>query len=165
MGRTSWSFFAIALLGACDVQPAMVVDPRNALLTSGKISRAEEAPFRLVAEHPCEPGVIVTLEGTVHRQFDTQTDQAGGTHIRFHLNPRDVSGTDTNGVSYDAHGASNNNLLIKAGAANTETFVSVFNVRAPQTGSDFVVHENTHITLNANGEVTAVVDNTKVICS
>jgi hypothetical protein len=143
----------------------MVVEPRNALLTYATTRSANDTPFRLVAEHPCEPGVIVTLDGTVHQQFEVRSDQSGGTHVRFHLNPRDVSGTDTNGVTYDAHGAANNTLLIKPGSANTETFVSVFNVRARQSESDFVVHENTHITLNANGEPTAVVENTKVICN
>src|SRR5437870_11727085 len=45
-----------------------------------------------------------------------------------------------------------------------ETFVNNFRIIGQARGNNFLIHENFHITINANGRVTAFVDNFSVDC-
>ena len=46
----------------------------------------------------------------------------------------------------------------------TTTFVNNFRVIGQSTGKDFLVHENFHLTITANGAATAFLDNFSVEC-
>jgi hypothetical protein len=45
-----------------------------------------------------------------------------------------------------------------------QTFVNNFRIIGQGPGNNFLVHENFHLTINANGEVTATHDNFSVEC-
>ena len=164
MKHRKWMLLAVALLAGCGDENANPVEPRRAQLDAS-VTTASTVPFALTAPHPCQPGTIVTLTGTLHFEFKTHFDSAGGLHVKLHANPQDVTGSDTNGVTYHAHGATNQSILIKANAADENTFVNTINVRGSEKDTSFVIHEVVHITVNANGEVTAVVVKSDLKCN
>jgi hypothetical protein len=45
-----------------------------------------------------------------------------------------------------------------------QTFVNNFRIIGQGPGNNFVLHENFHLTINANGEVTTVHDNFSADC-
>jgi len=51
-----------------------------------------------------------------------------------------------------------------SGLPFTFTSVNNFRIIGQGPGNNSVVHENTHITINANGTITASVDNFKATC-
>lgn len=100
----------------------------------------------------------VALQGSLHFTIGVTEDQRGGSHARLHVNYQGVTGTGTvSGVTYEVPTTAN--LNVNMGSANTLTFT--VNVRFISHGSapNFNLHENFHVTINANGEITAVVDN------
>jgi hypothetical protein len=44
------------------------------------------------------------------------------------------------------------------------TFVNNFKIIGPGTDNNLLVHQNVHVTIDANGFVTTVIDNTTVEC-
>ena len=45
-----------------------------------------------------------------------------------------------------------------------QTFINNFRIIGQGPGNNFLVHENFHLTINANGDVTTVHDNFSVDC-
>jgi hypothetical protein len=46
----------------------------------------------------------------------------------------------------------------------SQTFVNNFRIIASGPGNNFLLHEETHITINANGAVTVLHDNLSIVC-
>jgi len=115
---------------------------------------------------PCAAGgagEFVQLSGTLHVLFVTTIDSRGGFHSKYHFQPQGVSGTGlTTGAKYQATGVTQGTFNGRVGFE--ETFVNNFRIIGQGPGNNFMIHENFHITVNANGEVTAFVDNFSVKC-
>ena len=115
---------------------------------------------------PCAAGgagEFVQLSGTLHVLFVTTLDSRGGFHSKFHFQPQGVSGTGlTTGAKYQATGVTQGTFNGRVGYE--QTFVNNFRIIGQGPGNNFMIHENFHITVNANGEVTAFVDNFSVKC-
>ncbi|HZM25136.1 MAG TPA: hypothetical protein VFC02_25525 [Anaerolineales bacterium] len=115
---------------------------------------------------PCAAGgagEFVQLSGTLHVLFVTTLDSRGGFHSKFHFQPQGVSGTGlTTGAKYQATGVTQGTFNGRVGFE--QTFVNNFRIIGQGPGNNFMIHENFHITVNANGEVTAFVDNFSVKC-
>lgn len=125
-----------------------------------------QEPIDIIVFVPCAAGGAgedVALSGTLHILFRTTFDNRGGFHTKFHFQPQGVSGTGlTTGDKYQATGVTQGTDNGKVGFEST--FVNNFRVIGQGPGNNFLVHENFHITFNANGEVTAFVDNFRVEC-
>ncbi len=115
---------------------------------------------------PCAAGgagEFVQLSGTLHVLFVTTIDSRGGFHSKYHFQPQGVSGTGlTTGAKYQATGVTQGTFNGRVGFE--QTFVNNFRIIGQGPGNNFMIHENFHITVNANGEVTAFVDNFSVKC-
>ena len=115
---------------------------------------------------PCAAGgagEYVVLSGTLHILFVTTIDNKGGYHSKYHFQPQGISGTGfTTGDKYQGTGVTQGTFNGKVGFEST--FVNNFKIIGQGPGNNFLLHENFHITVNANGEVTAVVDNFSVKC-
>jgi len=83
--------------------------------------------------------------------------------LSFVDNPQGVSGFSlTTGTKYQATGITRDNFSGRFGFE--ETFVNNFRIIGQGPGNNFLVHENFHITVNANGTVTSFHDNFSIEC-
>jgi sorbitol-specific phosphotransferase system component IIA len=82
----------------------------------------------------------------------------------IHFNYAGVSGIGlTTGNKYQASGG--DHFVSNSGRPGNEfTFVNNFLMTAPGRGNNLRVHELVHVTVNANGEITAETDNITVDC-
>jgi len=123
-------------------------------------------PIDLFVFVPCAAGgagELVQLQGPLHILFRTTIDNRGGFHSTFHFQPQGISGTGlTTGDKYQATGETQGTDNGQVGFEST--FVNNFKIIGQGPGNNFLVHENFHYTVNANGTVTAFVDNFSVEC-
>ena len=83
--------------------------------------------------------------------------------IKTHTQPQGISGQGlTTGDKYQATGVTQDQFNVTVG--QEETFVNNFRMIGQGPGNNFLVHETFHITINADGTVTTVVDNFGADC-
>lgn len=125
-----------------------------------------QIPYQVSVFVPCAvdgAGEIVDLSGTLHVVFDTTLNNSGGFHTKAHFQPQGVTGIGrTSGDKYQATGVTQQNFNGNVGTQFT--FVNNFRIIGQGPGNNFLVHQLVHITVNANGEVTAFVDNSSIEC-
>lgn len=118
---------------------------------------------------PCAAGgagEVVSLTGTLHLLIRATTDNTGGVHVGVHSQPVGVSGVgQTTGDTYRGTGVTQDEFNGRVDVGAEDTFVNNFRVIGQGPGNNFTVHQTIHITITANGDVGAVVDNTKISCS
>ena len=119
---------------------------------------------------PCAAGgagELVDLSGPLHTliTFTINGNNVSGT---AHFQPQGLSGTgETTGDKYQATGVTKDTSF-KVSFQNRQaqqTFVNNFRIIGTGPGNNFLVHEETHITINANGIVTVVHDNVSIALS
>jgi len=128
-----------------------------------------QIPFALGVVVPCAnggAGELVLLTGTLHVVIETTVDNQGGVHTQIHFQPQDVSGVGTiTGDAYRAVGVTRSDINATSGGAFETDFVNNFRIIGQGPGNNLQVHQVTHVTIDANGNVTAVVTNSTVTCS
>lgn len=120
----------------------------------------ETFPINFVIQGCEEP---IELSGQLHSVFHVTIDASGGVHVVGQTNPQGVTGIGlVTGTQYQGTGVSRFNFNMQAG----EEFTSVdsFKIIGRGTTDNLLVQGTFHVTVNANGEVTAVVDNFFVKC-
>jgi hypothetical protein len=125
-------------------------------------------PFDISIFIPCANGGVgetVELSGRLHILIHITTNDNNFV-IRSHFQPQNVSGVGlTTGDTYRGTGVTQNTQtgsFINGQA--TVTFVNNFLMIGQGPGNNFTVHQNVHMTLNANGDATASVDNFRTEC-
>jgi hypothetical protein len=150
----------LILLALLLMWPAAIVAKAESFTASVKI------PIDIVVFVPCANGGAgenVALSGTLHDLFHITLDGNGGFHSKFHVNPQGVSGIgETTGTKYQGTGVTQGTFNGQVGFETS--FVNNFRIIGQGPGNNFLVHENFHVTINANGTVTAFVDNFRVEC-
>jgi hypothetical protein len=125
-----------------------------------------EVPVNIGVFIPCAAGgagEVVFLTGDLHVLLRFTIDNVGGIHAGAHFQPQGVSGMgQTTGDKYQGTGVTQDEFNAKLGVE--ETFINNFHIIGQRNGNKFLVHETFHITINANGVVTAFVDNFSVDC-
>jgi hypothetical protein len=146
---------AIALAGAAGARAQATTVTTN-----------EQVPITLFAFVPCAndgAGELVELTGTLHLLSHVTIDAQGGLHVKQHAQPQGVSGIGlTTGDRYQGTGVTQSQF--NATAAVEETFINNFRIIGQGPDNNFLVHSTFHVTVNANGEVTTVVDNFSIEC-
>jgi hypothetical protein len=105
-------------------------------------------------------GDVVHLSGPLHVTLHETIDSAGGFHYKLQMQPQGVSGVDlTTGAKYQGTGVTQDMEIFTANGAVSLTFVDNFSIIGQGPDNNYTVHENTHFTINANGDVTAAIDN------
>jgi hypothetical protein len=108
-------------------------------------------------------GEEVHLTGYLHVTFRQTFDNAGGVHVKMHANPQGISGVGlTTGDQFRGTGVSQDQFNLKVGEQSTS--INNFNIIGKGPGNNALVHSTFHITVNANGTVTAFVDNSHSEC-
>jgi hypothetical protein len=108
----------------------------------------------------------VYVTGKAHLVVRFTTDAKGGVHGGFHLNHQGVSGTGLeSGANYSWPLVQSGSFNVAPGGAYTETFIVSDKLigQGPNNNSRIEVHF--HITVNANGQVTAFLDSFSLACN
>jgi hypothetical protein len=142
-----------------------------ALLTFGLAlpARAEivvndSIPYLFVVGNPCT-GEPVLLSGTLHRLVHVTTDENGGFHFYSHFQPMGISGEGLlSGRKYHGTGGTINMTNDSSGPHVEDSFVNNFKIVGQGPGGNWMVHTNTHFTIDANGNITTNIVNTSAEC-
>jgi len=155
MKRTPVIFLIATLL--------ILVTPRT---DNAEVIQRIDMPIATDVLIPCVAGgqdEIVALSGVVHLVFSVTTDSNGGLHINTHSNNQGVSGTGVmTGDKYQATGSSG--FSSNTNGAGEFTFVDNFGLIGQGPGNNFVIRETAHMTINANGDVTANISSLTAAC-
>jgi hypothetical protein len=110
-------------------------------------------------------GDVIHISGTLLQIFTETTTPSGGFIVSSHFQPQGIMGVDlTTGTRYVATGLTRDIQVVSPAGGFTETFVNRFHIQATKGAESFIVSEVSHITVNANGDVTAFVDNFSSTC-
>lgn len=132
------------------------------------VTTNEQVPFAQINLVPCANGglgELVLVQGTLHIQSHT-TINNNRASLKIHFQPQGATGTGlTTGDTYRATGVTqeHDSIPLTGGAFNF-TFVNNFRLIGPGPDNNFLVHQTVHVTVDANGVVTTVVDNTSIEC-
>jgi len=133
------------------------------------ITTNDFVPFAQVNLVPCAnggAGELVLVQGTLHIQQHITINNNRAT-IKSHFQPQGASGTGlTTGDSYNAVGVTQEvDTLALTGGATEFTFINNFRLIGQGPGNNLQVKQTIHTTINADGTVTSVVDNSSVECN
>lgn len=105
------------------------------------------------------------MSGTLHiLQHQTVTEN-GNVHVKVHFQPQGASGVGlVSGDTYHATGVTQEEFNINGPLPITDTFINNFRIIGQGPDNNLLVHTTIHITINANGELTADVVNATVEC-
>jgi type 1 fimbria pilin len=149
----SLSIVILALAALCLSAPAFAAN-------SGQL----EVQFSGTITNPCN-GETVAFGGTVHID-STVTINGNTAHLTSHANPQGVTGVgETTSAKYQANGVTRQDLQgsLVNGSVNF-AFINRFDFMGRGSVPNFSVHETAHITVNANGTITASFDNFSATC-
>lgn len=120
-------------------------------------------PFSTQVYIPCAAGgagEFVEISGNLHVVFHV-TINGNNAIIKSHAQPQGISGVGmTTGLMYQATGVTQD--ISKSSASNGQyaySFVNNFRIIGQGPGNNYIVQNLFHVTFNANGELTAEVDN------
>lgn len=151
---------ASLLCAACAGEPSaprLAADAPSRVMGSSGLETHFRFPIEIVQFVPCANGNVgeqVTLAGTLHLLTNVTASASGNFLVRMHLQPQGVSGRGlTTGARYQGTGVTQE--VFTTAAAQTQSFVNSFRIIGQGRGNNLLIHETIHITVNANGAVTA----------
>jgi hypothetical protein len=110
-------------------------------------------------------GEVVALSGPIHTLIVSNTND-NTVSGKVHNQPQGISGEGvTTGDKYQGTGVTQDHFTssLQNGQLN-ETFVNNFRIIGQGRGNNFLLHTVTHLTINANGDVTADHEITSAEC-
>ena len=108
-------------------------------------------------------GEMAMLSGYLHILTTSTTDAAGGAHLTTHFQPMGISGVGMiTGDRYQGTGVTRQSVNLTPGTSMT--MVNNFRIIGQGRGNNYLVHSTVHLTINANGEVTADVSLSSTEC-
>ncbi len=117
-----------------------------------------------VIQNPCSPEAVV-LSGDLHLVIHVTEDNRGGYHMEVETNTEGLSGTGlTTGVSYRASETTGDSWY--AGVPFPSVYTSTKDTELLSQGDtdNFLMHFDLHVTVNADGVLSALVDNLRAGC-
>jgi hypothetical protein len=121
-------------------------------------------PITILVNIPCVPETVL-LTGELHVLIAQEVDSNGGIHIKSHSQPQGISGVGMlTGDKYQGTGVTQEHFNDHAGLPIEDTFVNNFRIIGQGPGNNFLVHTTLHITIDANGVLTADVVNASTDC-
>ncbi len=157
MYRAKSAFLLLAVLFAFVGQAGYAAAQATA------ITRSLRLPIAFDVFVPCAAGgagEFVSLSGTLHGLVHLTFDANGAIHAKFHDQPQRLSGFgQTSGATYQGTGVTQDLVNM-----NPSTYVNNFRIIGQGPNNNFLVHELFHLTRNAKGETTTIVDFVSVEC-
>ena len=133
------------------------------------ITTNDFVPFALSAFVPCAnggAGETVLVQGTLHVEQHI-TINGNRANIRSHFQPQGADGVgQITGDVYNAVGVTQdqNSIPISNGAFEF-TAINNFRLIGQKTDNNLQVHQSVHVTIDANGNVTTVIDHESIDCN
>lgn len=159
------SRFALSLLAVL-ILMAVLFGSVSARAAADTFTVSQDVPISLSVTIPCANGGMgedVVLTGNLHDLYHITFDARGGYHFTYLDNPQGITGTGSvTGAKYQGTGGTHGQVTGQVGYE--ETFVNNFRMIGQGPGNNFMVHETSHVTINANGTLTAWIDNISVEC-
>jgi hypothetical protein len=109
----------------------------------------------------CEDAERIALSGTINFVDEMTTNSNGETTHTIHFNPQGVTGVgEETGTTYRGTGSTTTTVTFDENhEIRTRTFVNNFNIIATEpSGISSIEHNVVHVTVNAQGEITAKFD-------
>ena len=135
---------------------------------AAEVTENDKIPVEIDLDIPCAnggAGELVSLTGNLH-VLTTYSINGNVIRGRFHDQPEDSKGFGSvTGDRYEATGVSQGQF--KASLQNGQaivSFINNFRIIGQGTGNNFLVHQNVHMTINANGDLTTIVDQVRADC-
>jgi hypothetical protein len=155
MNQAKSAFFFLAVV------LAFVGQTGYASAQATAITLSLQLPIAFDVFVPCAAGgEFVSLSGTLHGIVHLTFDANGAFHAKFQDQPQRLSGFgQTSGAAYQGTGVTQDLLN-----TNPSTYVNNFRIIGQGPNNNFLVHEFFHLTRNANGETTTIVDFLSVEC-
>lgn len=152
----------VAMFTACKKEMNTISSGENISLSKATVFTSnEKQPLDEIVFVPCAnngTGENVHLTGTIHILIHTVLNKNNFT-TKYHFQPQGISGTgEITGDKY--HGSGVTQEEVKGSLKNgkyIDTYINNFKI--VRHGTNYKIHVNTHITVNATGETTATVDN------
>lgn len=124
----------------------------------------ETIPFTSTLTNLCN-GDQVTFQGNMHLTNHVTFDAGGGFHLKTHVNYQNVSATGTpSGATYQVRTVSNETTNDSDGAQSEMTVIQTVKLIAQGPALDYFIKFVFHVTVNANGETTSTVVETRIEC-
>ena len=132
-------------------------------IVSAEVTQNLVIPFNAVIGNACL-GESVALTGNLHILV-IQQRTGNGMLMASHSQPAGVSGTGVvSGASYRGTGVTRNVTFNDGTPPFDFTLVNNFRIVGSGSANNYMVHSTIHMTVNANGEVTAEVTKTETTC-
>jgi hypothetical protein len=136
-----------------------------AITSASATAVTEKVPFDLVLAPEEACGEAIQLSGTLLTEFSFTETSGGNVEIGFHFNPQGITGVGlTSGATYHATGETLGTTTIRATGGFSDTFVNNFKIIGEGSAPNFLETDVIHLTVNANGVVTATVEQSMIRC-
>lgn len=171
---------SLAFAAACSEAPTQsatqrVAAPRADVVAnaaSGQLATGERVnltiPTQFHAQNPCAGGrfgEIVVFTGDQHLVFDQVVTSNGHLSMVLHWNPENVIGIGQyTGFEYRATGVTQDKVVSGAPLPYTETMTNDYNIIGQGQATNMNLHETVHVTVDANGYVSAWVTDYTLSC-
>jgi hypothetical protein len=154
------TLLAGAALGACTDVPSTASVAPMASAVSGTSSIS--VPFDAVFDGCTEP---IHFTGELHILSHSTFTSSGNVHFKSHFQPQGLKGIGLlTGTKYEATGVSQVEINYDGPVPHTESYINNFRLIGQGRNSNFLVHEIFHFTINSNGDVTVIHDNSSLEC-
>ena len=165
----------VALVGLCACSDAPV-SPQGAApdavggpdLAAFVSTTNEVVPIDITTFVPCAnggAGEFVQAVGRLHQVFTTVVNSNGTVTVRTHFQPQGLTGVGlTTGDKYQATGVTQSTDQIGAPFPAVSTFINNFRFIGTGPNNNLLLHEEGHLTINANGVLTVFVDHLSEEC-
>jgi hypothetical protein len=125
------------------------------------VTDVDSVPFNTVVD-AC--GETVSISGNLRIIFTVQQQGDRGFLIATHFQPQGIKGTSASGALYRANGLTRDITVFSPAGGSTSTFINRFHLVGTAGAPTYLVKQTVHVTVNAAGDVTAVVDRSSVTC-
>jgi len=144
---------------------AVVASGLLAVTSASATAVTEKIPFDFVLAPEEACGEAIHLSGTLLAEFSFTETSSGNVEIGFHFNPQGITGVGlTSGATYHATGETLGTTTIRATGGISDTFVNNFKIIGEGSALNFLETDVIHVTVNANGVVTATVEKSMIRC-
>lgn len=124
----------------------------------------QNVPLNVTEFNPCT-GETIAFSGEIHLLFGETASSNGGLHVIFMDNVNDVKGVSNTGTTYSGVGGDWSSFNAMPPYPFEATATDVFGLISHGSTPNFKVIATFHITVNANGSITAFVTDLRITCS
>ncbi len=148
----------LAVLGLLSPRGLLAASPNHT-----KDTFVEDFDIVVPADEGCS-GEDVHIFGTLDVTIQTTIDTKGKLHVAFHLTPHLTGEGLLTGLEYIPVGPANTIDLVDANGTRVSKLVNIVNLISKGSAGNLVLQQLVHVTVNANGTVTAEFDTVKGGC-